>query len=371
MGRKTHLYEYHSKNARMVEFAGFDMPLWFKGIIEEHLAVRNSVGIFDVTHMGRCLVRGRDSVSFLEYVLPRRISDMRVFQGRYTVFLNEGGGIKDDLTIFRLSKDEFLIVYNAVNREKDFKWLVENAANFDVEVADISDSTPMYAVQGPYAIHALRKVVSSDVDLSTIKRFWGAWGRVGEHVVFLTRSGYTGEDGFEVYQWDTPLTESRRALDLWDKLLKAGEEFGIEPCGLGARDTLRLEAGYCLYGNDINEDINPYEARLDFTVDLTKEGSFIGKDALLKIKEKGVEKVRVGVRLVEKGIPRKDCKIYSSEGAEIGFLTSGSYSPMLKCGIGMGYVKIEYSAAGTDVYVDLRGKLVKGVISDLPFYRRG
>ncbi|MEM0057064.1 MAG: glycine cleavage system aminomethyltransferase GcvT [Candidatus Geothermarchaeota archaeon] len=371
MGYKTHLYEYHLKNARMFEFAGFEMPLWFKGIIEEHLAVRNSVGIFDVTHMGRCLIRGEDSARFLEYVLPRRISDMRVFQGRYTVLLNENGGIKDDLTIFRLSDNEFLIVYNAINRRKDFDWLVKNATNFNVEIVDISDSTPMYAVQGPYAVHTLKKIVSSDTNLSDIKRFWGTWGRIGEHTVFLTRSGYTGEDGFEIYQWDTPLTEAYRALDLWNKLLKAGEEFGIEPCGLGARDTLRLEAGYCLYDNDINEDINPYEARLDFTVDLTKEEDFIGKSALLKVKERGVEKVRVGVKLVEKGVPRRGCKIYSVDGLEIGFLTSGSYSPMLKCGIGMGYVKVEYSVAGTDVYVDLRGKLIKGVVSSLPFYRKG
>ena len=365
MGLKTHLYDYHVENAKMTEFAGFEMPLWYEGIIAEHIAVRESVGIFDVTHMGRAIVEGRDAEAFLNYVLSRDIIGMNVIQGRYSVMLNESGGIIDDLTIFKLEEDKYLVVYNASNRVKDYNWFLKNSKKYKVSITDISDSTPMFAVQGPKAIDTLEKVF--DTDLNSVKRYWGVWSEFNDKDVLLTRSGYTGEDGFELYLWRTPLDEWRDALKLWYTILDAGREYGIKPCGLRARDTLRLEAGMCLYGHDIKEDINPFEASLDFTVSLSK-ANFIGKHALLKAREEGVKRVRVGIRMVDRGIPREGYRVYSGGNREIGFVTSGTFSPILKIGIGMGYVEKEYSTIGEDVYVEIRGRKVRGVISKMPFY---
>lgn len=365
MARRTHLYEYHLKNAKMTEFAGFKMPLWYEGIITEHLAVRESVGIFDVTHMGRALVEGVDAEDFLNYILSRDISGMKVIQGRYTLMLNEEGGIIDDLTIFKLDENRYLIVYNASNREKDLNWINKNSKCYGVSITDISDETPMFAVQGPKAIPTLKKLF--DIDLDKVKRYWGVWANFNGKKVLLTRSGYTGEDGYEVYLWDTPLSEWRDALELWETIIEAGGEYNIKPCGLGARDTLRLEAGMCLYDHDINEETNPFEAKLDFTVSLSKE-NFIGKKALIKIKESGINRARVGIKLTEKGIPREGYKILSEDGREIGIVTSGTFSPLLKIGIAMGYVQLEHSEEGIEVYIDIRGDLKKGVIVTSPFY---
>ena len=365
MSRKTHLYEYHVKNAKMTEFAGFEMPLWYDGIIIEHLAVREGVGIFDVTHMGRALIEGVDAEDFLNYILSRDISGMKVIQGRYSLILNERGGIIDDLTIFKLDENKYLLVYNASNREKDLKWINKNSKCYSVSITDISDETPMFAIQGPKAIPTLNKLFN--IDLDKVKRYWGVWANFNNKKILLTRSGYTGEDGYEVYLWDTPLSEWRDALELWEAILEAGSEYSIKPCGLGARDTLRLEAGMCLYDHDINEETNPFEARLDFTVSLSKE-NFIGKKALIKIKESGVKRIRVGIKLSEKGIPREGYKILSKNRKEIGIVTSGTFSPLLKIGIAMGYVQIEYSEEGSEVYIDIRGDLKKGIIVTPPFY---
>jgi len=365
LNRKTHLYEYHVKNAKMTEFAGFEMPLWYDGIIIEHLAVREGVGIFDVTHMGRALIEGVDAEDFLNYILSRDISGMKVIQGRYSLMLNEKGGIIDDLTIFKLDENKYLLVYNASNREKDLKWINKNSKCYSVSITDISDETPMFAIQGPKAIPTLNKLFN--IDLDKVKRYWGVWANFNNKKILLTRSGYTGEDGYEVYLWDTPLSEWRDALELWEAILEAGSEYSIKPCGLGARDTLRLEAGMCLYDHDINEETNPFEARLDFTVSLSKE-NFIGKKALIKIKESGVKRIRVGIKLSEKGIPREGYKILSKNRKEIGIVTSGTFSPLLKIGIAMGYVQIEYSEEGSEVYIDIRGDLKKGIIVTPPFY---
>jgi len=365
-GKKTHLYNFHKQNAKMTLFAGFEMPLWYKGIIPEHLAVRNSVGIFDITHMGRAIITGPEAEKFLNYVSTNDVSKLTPLSAQYSTLCNEKGGIKDDFVVSRLEKDKFLMVYNASNRAKDYEWLTLHAKKFDVKVEDASDNIAMFAVQGPKAEETLQKI--STEDLGQIGRFKCGWTKMADIQVFLSRTGYTGEDGFEIFVWNSPISNPEKAVKVWNSILEAGREFGIQPCGLGARDTLRLEAGMCLYGNDINEDTTPLEARISFVVKFDKD-EFIGKEALLKQKEEGLKKRRIGIKMLERGIPRKGYGIYKN-GEKIGEITSGTFSPFLEKGIGMGYVKIEYDNEGEKVTVDIRGKQLKAEIIKLPFYQR-
>ena len=365
-GKKTHLYNFHKQNAKMTLFAGFEMPLWYKGIIPEHLAVRNSVGIFDITHMGRAIITGSEAEKFLNYVSTNDVSKLTPLSAQYSTLCNEKGGIKDDFVVSRLEKDKFLMVYNASNRAKDYEWLTLHAKKFDVKVEDASDNIAMFAVQGPKAEETLQKI--STEDLSQIGRFKCGWTKLADIQVFLSRTGYTGEDGFEIFVWNSPISNPEKAVKVWNSILEAGREFGIQPCGLGARDTLRLEAGMCLYGNDINEDTTPLEARISFVVKFDKD-EFIGKEALLKQKEEGLKRRRIGIKMLERGIPRKGYGIYKN-GEKIGEITSGTFSPFLENGIGMGYVKIEYDNEGEKVTVDIRGKQLKAEIIKLPFYQR-
>ena len=350
----------------MTLFAGFEMPLWYKGIIPEHLAVRNSVGIFDITHMGRAIITGPEAEKFLNYVSTNDVSKLTPLSAQYSTLCNEKGGIKDDFVVSRLEKDKFLMVYNASNRAKDYEWLTLHARKFDVKVEDASDNIAMFAVQGPKAEETLQKI--STEDLSQIGRFKCGWTKLADIQVFLSRTGYTGEDGFEIFVWNSPISNPEKAVKVWNSILEAGREFGIQPCGLGARDTLRLEAGMCLYGNDINEDTTPLEARISFVVKFDKD-EFIGKEALLKQKEEGLKRRRIGIKMLERGIPRKGYGIYKN-GEKIGEITSGTFSPFLENGIGMGYVKIEYDNEGEKVTVDIRGKQLKAEIIKLPFYQR-
>ncbi|MGB9740562.1 MAG: glycine cleavage system aminomethyltransferase GcvT [Candidatus Bathyarchaeia archaeon] len=363
--RRTQLYEVHKQSAKLTVFAGFEMPLWYKGVIPEHLAVRNSVGIFDISHMGRVIIQGSDSERFLNYVITNDASRLSPNSAQYSVMCNERGGIIDDFVIYRLEIDKFLFVSNAANREKDYKWLVENSKGFNVELMEISDNVAMLSVQGPNAEKTLQKL--STEDLSKIERFKGAPMRLANVDVFLSRTGYTGEDGFEIFVWNTPLNRPDNALKLWNAILEAGKDFGIEPCGLGARDTLRLEAGMCLYGNDIDESTTPLEAALGFVVKLQKE-KFIGKDALLKQKTEGIKRKRVGLLMIEPGIPRPKFEVLDGKGERIGYVTSGTFSPLLKCGIGMAYVEISSTQEGNIVNVNIRGKMVKAKIAAFPFY---
>ncbi|MGD0330691.1 MAG: glycine cleavage system aminomethyltransferase GcvT [Nitrososphaeria archaeon] len=363
--KRTHLFSFHEKYGNIVEFAGFEHALFYEGIESEHMSVRNAVGIFDVTHMGRTLIEGKEAVYLLEKLLPRKISNMSLKQGRYSFFLNKLGGIIDDLTVFRLDDNKFLIVYNAGNREKDFKWISENASPYEVRVMDVSDNVVMLAIQGPKAISTLQKL--SNIELSSIKRYWSDWIKLGSFdSVLVTRTGYTGEDGFEVYLWDTPLSMNEKAEKFLLSILEAGKEFGIKPCGLGARDTLRLEAGMCLYGHDIDDTTSPLEARLDTLVDFEKN-DFVGREALLEQKEKGVKRSRVCIKLQEKGIPRRDCELFY-DGIKVGRLTSGTFSPLLKTGIGMGYVGISAASIGNQLQVKIRENKVKSVVVEPPFY---
>ncbi len=341
------------------------MPLWYKGIIPEHLAVRNSVGIFDVSHMGRVIIIGADSERFLNYVITNDVSMLSPNSAQYSVMCNENGGIMDDFVMCRLEKEKFMMVSNATNREKDYNWLVKNAKGFDVKIEEISDNVAMFAVQGPKAEKTLQKI--STEDLSKIGRFKCGHARLADVEVFLSRTGYTGEDGFEVFVWNASLTKPDNAVKLWDAILKAGEPFGIEPCGLGTRDTLRLEAGMCLYGNDIDENTTPLQAALSFVVKLQKD-NFIGKDALLKQKNEGIKRKRVGIRMMEQGIPRPSFEIYNNGGEKIGHLTSGTFSPLLNCGIGMGYVQTSHAQEENIVNVKIRGKQAKAKIVSFPLY---
>ncbi len=361
---RTHLYEFHKQTGRMTLFAGFEMPLWYKGIIPEHMAVRNKVGIFDITHMGRALISGPESEAFLNYVTTNDVARLTPLSAHYSTMCNEEGGIKDDFILSRLEPEKFLMVYNAANRAKDYGWLVQHSKSFDIKVEDVSEIIAMFAGQGPKAQRTLQKI--ADSDLSKIERFKCGWTKLDGVNVFLSRTGYTGEDGFEIFVWDTPLSNPVKAEKVWNAILEAGRDFGIEPCGLGARDTLRLEAGMCLYGNDIDENTTPLEARLRFVVKFKKE-NFIGKDALLKQKTEGVKRKRVGLRMLEKSIPRLSYEVWKS-GQMIGRVTSGTFSPVLECGIAMAYVPTEHAVEHSTVMVKIRDKLAKAEVVKFPFY---
>jgi len=341
------------------------MPIWYKGITSEHLAVRNSVGVFDISHMGRVIITGIDAEAFLNYVITNDVSVLSPNDAQYSVMCNESGGIIDDFVVYRLDTEKFLMVYNATNRAKDYEWLIKTAEGYDVKIEDVSDDVAMLAVQGPNAEKTLQRI--STEDLSLIKRFKCGRTKLADVEVFLARTGYTGEDGFEIFVWNTSLTKPDKALRLWNAVLDAGEPYGIQQCGLGARDTLRLEAGLCLYGNDIDEDKTPYEARLGFVVKLQK-GGFIGKKELEKQKNEGINNKRVGVQMTERGIPRPKFEVHDSKGEKIGCVTSGTYSPLLKCGIAMAYVQTPQSKEGNLVSIKIRKKPVKGRIVRLPFY---
>jgi len=364
--RRTHLYQFHKQNAKITEFAGFQMPIWYKGIIPEHMAVRTHVGIFDITHMGRALITGAKSEAYLNHVITNDVSVLTPLSAQYSVMCNENGGIKDDFVVSRLEQEKYLMVYNAANREKDYQWLVQNSKAFNVKVEDVSDNIAMFAVQGPNTQPTLQKI--ADTDLSKIERFKCGWTKLGGVDSLVSRTGYTGEDGFEVFVWNTPLSNPENAVKVWNAILKAGEEFGIEPCGLGARDTLRLEAGMCLYGNDIDETTTPLEAGLGFVVKLKKD-SFIGKNALTKQKTEGIRRKRVGLRMIEKGpSPRPKQEVWKDSTKKIGYVTSGTFSPLLECGIAMAYIGVEQAVEGQAVTVKIRDKALKAEIVKFPFY---
>jgi len=362
---RTQLYRIHEQTAKLTDFAGFKMPLWYKGIIPEHLAVRNSVGIFDISHMGRVMATGVDAERFLNYVITNDVSKLSSNAAQYSVMCNESGGIMDDFVVYRFETERFMAVFNASNREKDYNWMAAHAKGFNVKIEQVSDDVGMLAVQGPNAEKTLQKI--SAEDLSRIERFKCSPARLANIDVFLARTGYTGEDGFEVFVWNASLTKPENALNLWNAIVAAGRPFGIEPCGLGARDTLRLEAGLCLYGSDIDENTTPLEAGLSFVVKLQK-AKFIGKETLLKQKTEGIKRRRVGIQLLDQGIPRPGFEICSASGEKIGQLTSGTFSPLLKYGIGMGYVPVDQAQEGNAVSVKIRDKLVKARTVSFPFY---
>jgi aminomethyltransferase len=366
MPKRTQVYEYHKKQGNIVDYAGYELPVWFEGIIPECKAVRTHAGLFDVSHMGRITVEGKNAQSYLNRLTTNDVSRLSIGHGHYSLLCNLNGGIIDDLTIFRTGATKYLVVYNAANREKNWVWL-EKHRDREVELRDVSDHSAMFAVQGPKAALLLRSI--SGVRLEEIDKYSGRDVRVGDLSCFVTRSGYTGEDGFEIYVWNTGGQHPEPALRIWDRLLAAGKHEGLKPAGLGARDVLRLEAGMCLYGNDIDEHTSPVEARLNFAVRLDKKGDFVGRAPIQVQKEEGPIRVRVGFRIRDKGIPRQGQEIVL-EDQNVGKVTSGTFSPTLSISIGMGYVPPNISKAGTMLEVKIRERKVSAEVVKLPFYQR-
>lgn len=364
MTLKTQLFQYHEKNSHLDDFADFKMPLWYEGVGPECLAVRNSVGIFDISHMGRTFISGSDAEAFLNYVTTNNVATLRVNHAQYTLLCNSEGGIKDDLVIFKLGDSQYLVVFNAGNREKDFNWIQKNSKDYKVELKESSDETAMISVQGPKALATVQKLTTTN--LSETVRFDCMFAEISGKECILSRTGYTGEDGVEITVMNASVNDPIKALELWEDLLNAGKDCEIKPCGLGARDVLRLEAGMCLYGNDITESTNPSEARLGFVVKVDK-GDFIGREAIIRKKEEGIKAKRVGLRVIGKGIPRAKCKIIKNS-ENIGTVTSGTYSHLLNLGIAMGYVPTEYSNEGNKVSIEVHRKLIDAEIVGFPFY---
>jgi aminomethyltransferase len=362
--KKTHIYAYHEVHGNIVDFGGWAMPVWYEGIIAEHHAVRNGVGIFDTSHMGRTFARGPDAEKFVNWVVTNDVSRLEPMQGLYALMLRPHAGIVDDLITYKMGGEEFFIVYNAANREKDFNWLKENSKGFDVELTDISDGIAMIAVQGPKAVETLQKITEEDV--SEVERFSIAKIIVSGFKCMAARTGYTGEDGFEVFVLDCPVADPDKALKVWNDLVGAG----AVPCGLGARDSLRMEGGLNLYGNDIDETTNPLEARLRWAVKFKKEGGFIGMEALQKARKEGIKRSQVGIQMVGRGLPRQHYEILDGDGEKVlGEVTSGGFAPTLGYGIAIGYVPVEYRKLGTPVMIRIRKRLVEGkIVKSHPFY---
>ena len=349
---KTH----EQLGARMVPFAGYNMPLRYTSVVEEHHTVREKVGIFDVSHMGEFLVKGSSALDLLQKTTSNDVSKLSVGQAQYSCLPNLKGGIVDDLLIYRLTEDNYLAVVNASNIEKDWNWLNEHNT-MGASLEDISDDTCLLAVQGPLASEALQKLTK--VDLHSLTYYTFAVGTfAGIPEVIISATGYTGSGGFELY------LPAEHAIEIWEKIMDAGKPYGLKPIGLGARDTLRLEKGYCLYGNDINDDTSPLEAGLGWITKFSKH--FVGSELLQEQKEKGLTKKLVGFIMAERGIPRKDYPIVDKDGTTIGVVTSGSQSPVLENGVGLGYVTIKKSAPESEIFIQIRNKPVKAIVKKLP-----
>jgi len=361
--KKTHIYSYHAEHGNIVDFGGYAMPVWYDGIQVEHKAVRDGCGVFDTSHMGRMWAEGPDAEKFLNYVVTNNVSTLEPYGGIYSVMCKPDGGIVDDLITYKFTPERFLVVYNAGNRDKDYKWLKKNSKDFDVKLTDVSDEVAMIAVQGPTAVETLQKITEEKI--GEVGRFNIAEITVSGYKVLAARTGYTGEDGFEVFVLDCPLDKPEKALKIWGDLVEAS----AVPCGLGARDSLRLEAGLWLYGNDMDESVNPLEAGLRWTVKLKKPGYFIGRRAIQQIREEGVKRRLVGLMMEDRGIPRHGYEVLNMEEQVIGEVTSGGLSPTLGVGIALAYVPPEYRELGTEVYIKIRSRLAKGkVVKHRPFY---
>ena len=358
--KTTALNEVHKKaGAKMVEFAGFEMPVEYSGIIDEHMTVRNKVGIFDVSHMGEFMIKGSGALNLINKICSNDPSVLKPGMAQYTCFPNGKGGIVDDLLVYCMDNEKYLMVVNASNTEKDWNWVVSHNS-FDAETENISSSVSQLAVQGPDAVRTLQKL--TDLDLSEIKSYHVITGKIaGIDDVIISATGYTGSGGFELY------IENRDAISVWNSITEAGYEYGIKPAGLGARDTLRLEMGYCLYGNDIDDSTSPLEAGLGWITKFAEGRNFIDRDFLENQKREGVSRKLRGFILKERGIPRKDYEILNSDDRVIGKVTSGTLSPVLNKGIGMGYIVNEYSAFGTKVYIKIRNKSIPAEVVKMPF----
>ena len=368
--RKTALNAGHRQmGAKMVEFNGWDMPVEYPaaigcGIISEHMAVRSGVGIFDVSHMGDIRLAGPQALAAVQHVSMNDASKLAIGQAQYSAMLYPEGTFVDDVIVHRLGEEEYLLVINAGTREKDFNWVRDNTRKFDCAVENLSDDYTQIAIQGPKAVQLLQKL--TDANLSAVKFYWVTRGTLcGLPNILMGRTGYTAEDGFEIYIPSDEATSAR----VWNEILAAGKEFCAVPCGLGARNTLRLEGKLPLYGHEISDTINVWEAGLDRFCKMEKQ-DFVGRAALEKAKALGVTKTLVGLEMTERGIARDGYKVLDTNGSEIGYVTSGSPAPFLKKNIALAYVPPELGAVGTQVKVEIRGQGAGAVVVPTPFYKR-
>jgi len=359
--KRTAMYDLHKElGARFTEFGGWEMPVRYTTIKEEHMAVRQNAGVFDLSHMGEIRVKGKDAVEFLGYVLPSRVKSVKVGKAVYTPMLNENAGIVDDLIFYRIADDEYLLIVNASNVEKDFAHLAKHVGEREVELIDESAQWSLVAIQGPKAEDIVAKV-AEDVNVREIPFFGFAFGKIAGMPVSIARTGYTGEDGFEILvEWD-------KGPELMKVLLEAGKDEGVLPCGLGARDSLRLEAGFPLYGEDMDENTTPVEANLMRFIRMKKK-SFLGKEALQKKIEEDPLLRRTGIVMLDRAIPRHGSKIYKGD-EEIGYVSSGTFGPAVGAGIAQVYIPYTLDK-GTEIMVEIRGKLHPAKVVGLPIYRK-
>lgn len=364
--KNTAFTKFHqAAGARMVPFAGYNMPVEYSGINEEHIAVRERVGVFDVSHMGEFRVTGPASLEFLQYITSNDVSSLFDGKIQYSCFPNGRGGIVDDLLVYRYNQEKYLLVVNAANIEKDWNWCSENAVCFGLitgkDLINASEDISQLAVQGPLALKTMQKLTSTPVEEMENYTF-NVIEFAGISDVIFSTTGYTGSGGCEIYM------KNEDGPKIWEAVFEAGKEFGIKPIGLGARDTLRLEMGYCLYGNDINDQTSPIEAGLDRITKFTSGKKFIDKTLLLKQKEHGVEKRLKGFVMIDRGIPRQHYEVVNTGGEVIGEVTSGTMSPMMKQGIGMAYLKRGYWKPDTEIFILIRNKELKAKVVNLPIY---
>ncbi len=366
--KNTPFTEFHKEaGARMIPFAGFNMPVEYTGITEEHIAVRKGIGVFDVSHMGEFQVTGPSSLEFLQYITSNDVSSLVDGKIQYSCFPNGRGGIVDDLLVYRFGDEKFMLVVNASNIEKDYEWCARHAARFGLEpgrdLVNVSDNTAQLAVQGPLALKAMKKLTSVSVEDMEYYTF-NVIDFEGVGDVLFSTTGYTGSGGCEIY------VPNEDGPKLWKAVFEAGKEYGIRPAGLGARDTLRLEMGFCLYGNDIDDHTSPIEAGLGWITKFNDSKEFIDKDLLLRQKEEGVDKRLKGFVMVDRGIPRQHYEVFNSSGKVIGEVTSGTMSPMMKEGIGMAYLKNGYWKPDTEIFIRIRNKDLRARVVNLPFYNQ-
>lgn len=359
MTKRTALFDKHvSLGAKMVPFAGFDMPVQYSGVTEEHFAVREKVGIFDVSHMGQIFVEGPTAKDLLQYVTTNNLDTLETGKAQYTCLPNGNGGIVDDLIIYKMADEKYFVVVNASNIGKDWNHLVKHNERFGAKLTNASDDMSLIAVQGPKAAETLQKL--TDTNLADLPYYHFTEGTVaGVQDVIISNTGYTGSGGFEIY------FRNGDAVKIWESLTEAGEEFGLIPCGLASRDTLRLEKGFCLYGNDIDDTTSPLEAGLGWITKFDKE--FVDKERLAKQKEEGITKKLVGFEMQERAIPRHDYPVVDAEGNVIGRVTSGTMSPMKSTGIGLAYVDKPHYKTGTDIYIQIRNKNIPAKVVKTPF----
>jgi aminomethyltransferase len=362
--KRTPLNEAHrSLKGKMVDFGGWDMPVQYAaGVIEEHMATRTRAGLFDVSHMGEIWVEGADAVKFVDRITTNDVSKLEDGQAHYSALTNHDGGVVDDLLVYRFSRERLLLVVNAGTTEKDWKWITSHHSEHeDVVTRNASAEYCQIAIQGPEATAILQQL--TETDLATIKYYWFTTGQVDGVDAIISRTGYTGEDGFEVY------AAPEFAEHLWNRMLATGAEADILPCGLAARNTLRLESAMSLYGHELGDDITPLEANLGWITKLNKESDFIGRDALVSQKEKGLERKIVGFEMTEPGIARDDFDVYIGD-EKVGKVTSGSPAPFLKKNIGLAFVPTEFANVGQEIRIDIRGKRIGAKVVPTPFYKR-